>query len=321
MMKIFVAGATGAIGKRLVPALVAAGHDVVGLTRSPEKVDELRGMGAEPVVADALDKAAVNKAVTDASPEVVIHQLTAIPANLDFRKIDQAFAATNRLRTEGTDLLVEAARAAGARRFIAQSYAPLIYERTGGPVKTEDDPLDTKPAASFRGTLDALKYLEQAVLSADGLEGVVLRYGGFYGPGTSLANGGSMVEPVRKRQFPIVGKGEGVWSFIHIDDAAAATVAAVERGRGVYNITDDEPAPVSEWLPYLADAIGARRPWKVPVFLGRIFAGEAGIVMMTEARGASNARAKREIGWQPRYASWREGFRTGLGARAESAAA
>jgi nucleoside-diphosphate-sugar epimerase len=320
-MKIFVAGATGAIGKRLVPALVAAGHSVVGLTRSPEKVDALRGMGAEPAVADALDRTAISDALANARPEVVIHQLTAIPANLDFRKIDQAFAATNKLRTEGTDILIDAARAAGSRRFIAQSYAPLIYAREGGPVKTEDDALDERPASSFRSTLDAMKYLERAVLSADVLEGVVLRYGAFYGPGTSLAAGGSMVEPVRKRQFPVVGKGTGVWSFIHIDDAAAATVAAVERGEGIYNITDDEPAPVSEWLSYLAESIGARPPWKVPVLLGRIFAGEAGVVMMTEARGSSNAKAKRELGWQPRYASWRDGFRTGLAERAESAAA
>ncbi|HEX5939563.1 MAG TPA: NAD(P)-dependent oxidoreductase [Dehalococcoidia bacterium] len=320
-MRIFVAGATGALGKRLVPQLIAAGHTVTGLTRSPGKADDLRRMGAEPVVADALDRTAINDAMANARPEVVIHELTAIPANLDLRKLDQAFAATNRLRTEGTDILIEAARSAGARRFIAQSYAPLIYAREGGPVKTEDDALDTQPASSFRNTLDAINYLERAVLTADGLEGVVLRYGGFYGPGTNLAPGGSMLEPVRKRQFPIVGKGSAVWSFIHIEDAAAATVAAVERGEGVYNITDDDPAPVSEWLPYLAETIGAGKPWKVPLLLGRLFAGEAGVIMMTESRGASNAKAKRELGWQPGYASWREGFREGLGEETESAAA
>lgn len=320
-MRIFVAGATGALGKQLVPALVSNGHSVVGLTRSPEKVDVLRRLGAEPVVADALDQAAIREAIATAKPEVVIHQLTAIPANINFRKMDRDFAATNRLRTEGTDILLEAARAAGARRFIAQSYAPAIYAREGGYVKTEEDRLDTDPPSTFRTILEAVKYTERAVLSADGLEGVVLRYGGFYGPGTSLAADSVMTRAVRKRQLPIVGKGEGVWSFIHIEDAAAATVAAVERGEGVYNITDDEPATVAEWLPYLAESLGAPQPWKVPVLLGRIFAGDAGVMMMTQARGASNAKAKRELGWQPRYASWREGFRSGLDEQAESAAA
>ena len=320
-MRIFVAGATGALGKNLVPALVANGHSVVGLTRSPEKVEALRSMGAEPVVADALDRTAMVKAVAEARPEVVIHQLTAIPGNLNFRKIDRDFAATNRLRTEGTDILVEAAQAAGARRFIAQSYAPAIYAREGGPVKTEEDRLDSDPPSTFRSILDAVKHTERAVLSAEGLEGVVLRYGGFYGPGTSLAADSVMSNAVNRRLIPIVGKGDGVWSFIHIEDAAAATVAAVERGHGVYNITDDDPAPVAEWLPYLAESISAPKPWKVPVLLGRVFAGDAGVMMMTDARGASNAKAKRELGWQPRYSSWREGFREGLGQRAESAAA
>ena len=308
--RVFVAGATGAVGTRLLPLLVDAGHSVVGMTRSPQKAEAVRAAGAEPVVADALDREAVVEAVRKAEPEVVVHQLTAIPLKFDLRRLDRAFETTNRLRTEGTDHLLEGARAAGTRRFLAQSFAGWPYARTGGPVKTEEDALDPDPPKAMRRTLEAIRYLESAVLGADDLEGIVLRYGGFYGPGTGV---GAMLDDIRRRRFPIVGKGTGVWSFIHVDDVATATLAAVERGApGVYNVVDDEPAPVSEWLPYLAESIGAKPPWKVPAFVGRLAAGEAGVSMMTATRGASNAKAKRELGWQPRYASWREGFRTGL---------
>ncbi len=311
-MKVFVAGATGAVGRALVPLLVEAGHAVTGMTRSAGKQDAIRATGAEPVVADALDRDAVMAAVVGAEPEVVVHELTAIPAKFDMRNFDRVFETTNRLRTEGTDHLLEAARAVGARRFVAQSFAGWPYARTGGPVKTEEDALDPDPPASMRRTLDAIRRLEAAVLGADGIEGIVLRYGGFYGPGTGL---GAMLDEVRRRRFPLVGKGTGVWSLVHVDDAAAATLAAIERGApGVYNVVDDDPAPVLEWLPYLAESIGAKPPRRVPSFVGRLAAGDAGLSLMTRIRGASNAKAKRELGWQPRYASWREGFREGLGA-------
>jgi nucleoside-diphosphate-sugar epimerase len=309
-MRVFVAGATGAVGTRLVPALVEAGHSVVGMTRSPEKAVAVRSAGAEPVVADALDREAVTEAVRSAEPEAVVHQLTALPSKFNARKVDRLFATTNRLRTEGTDHLLAAAQAAGARRFVAQSFAGWPYARVGGPVKTEDDPLDPDPPAAMRGTVEAIRHLERAVLGADGVEGIVLRYGGFYGPGTGL---GAMLDEVRRRRFPIVGKGTGMWSFVHMEDVAGATLAAVERGApGVYNVVDDEPAPVSEWLPYLAEAIGAKPPRRVPAFVGRLVAGEAAVSLMTQARGASNEKAKRELGWQPIYPSWREGFRSGL---------
>lgn len=312
-MKIFVAGATGALGRRLVPLLVKRGHSVAAMTRTPNKSDPLRAAGAEPFVADALDASAVMAVLKQAAPEVVIHELTAIPAALDLKKWDSAFAATNRLRTEGTANLLAAARAVGARRFVAQSYGAWPYARTGGPAKTEDDPLDPNPPAAMRRTLDAIQYLEKAVGTAPGVEGVVLRYGGFYGPGTSLGEGGAMLEPVRRRKIPIVGDGAGVWSFLHIDDAAQATLVASERGApGIYNIADDEPAPVSEWLPALARAIEAKPPRRVPVWLARLAIGEPGVVMMTQIRGASNQKAKRELGWQPFWKSWREGFQHGL---------
>ena len=315
-MKVFVAGATGALGNQLLPALVANGHDAVGMTRSEAKADAVRRLGATPAIADGLDAEAVGAAVGEAAPDVVVHQMTALAGNLDMRNVERGFAQTNRLRTEGTDHLLAAARAAGARRFIAQSYAGWPFERTGGPVKTEDDPLDPDPPAAMRSILDAIRYLERAVTDAAGIEGIVLRYGGFYGPGTSLAVAppGEHVELVRKRKFPVVGGGTGVWSFIHIADAAAATVAAIERGApGIYNVVDDDPAPVSEWLPGLASAIGAKPPWRVPRWLGRIAAGDAAATMMTEIRGASNAKAKRDLDWAPRYPSWREGFAEGLG--------
>jgi nucleoside-diphosphate-sugar epimerase len=311
-MRIFVAGATGAVGKRLVPLLVERGHEVTGMTRSrPEIVEEL---GATAATADAFDRRAVEQAIAKAQPEVVVHQLTALSGASDLRRFDRDFAQTNRLRTEGTDNLLAAARAAGARRLVAQSYAGWPYERAGAPVKTEDDPLDPSPAKPFRSTLAAIIQLERTVTGADDVEGVVLRYGGFYGPGTSLARGAEHVELIRKRRFPIVDGGDGVWSFAHVEDVAQATLAAIEHpdARGIYNVVDDEPAPVREWLPYLAEAVGAPPPRRVPKWLARPLAGEAAVVMMTEVRGASNAKAKRELGWTPRYASWREGFRSGL---------
>ena len=308
-MRVFVAGATGAIGKQLVPRLVAAGHEVVGMTRSESKRALLRELGAEPVVADALDPDQVAEAVARARPEVIVHQLTAI-GSLDLRHFDRDFALTNRLRTDGTDYLLSAGQAVGVRRFVAQSNC-VVYARTGGAVKSEEDPLDPTPAREMRETVAAIRHLEQAVLGAEWTEGIVLRYGAFYGPGTSMAPGGEFFEMVRKRKFPLVGDGGGVWSFIHIADAAEATVAAVEHGsRGIYNVVDDEPAPVAEWLPSLAQTLGAKKPVRVPRFIGRLFAGEAGVVMMTEARGASNAKAKRELAWRPAHPSWREGFAT-----------
>src|SRR5215207_852820 len=307
-MRVFVAGATGAIGKQLVPRLIAAGHEVYGMTRSASKQALLSQMGAVPVVADALDADQVAEAVGRAKPDVIIHQLTAIGA-LDTRHFDRDFARTNRLRTEGTDYLLSAGRAVGVRRFVAQSYGAWPYIRTGGPVKSEEDPLDPTPAREMRETIAAIRHLEQAVLGARWTEGIVLRYGAFYGPGTSMAPGGQQFEMVRRRMFPLVGDGGGVRSFIHVADAAEATVAALERGRrGIYNIVDDDPAPVAEWLPALAQQMGAKAPMRVPRFLGRLFAGEAGVVMMTDARGALNAKAKRELGWRPAHSSWRQGF-------------
>jgi nucleoside-diphosphate-sugar epimerase len=315
-MKVFVAGATGALGKALLPQLAAAGHDVVGMTRTASKQDLVRSLGARPVVADALDPDAVARAVGEAEPEVIVHQLTALSGSIDMRHFERDLAQTNRLRTEGTDHLLAAGRAVGIERFVAQSYAGWPSARTGGPVKTETDPLDPTPVGAMRTTHDAIRHLEEAVSGATWTQGVVLRYGGFYGPGTSLSVSpeGEHVALIRRRKFPVVGDGRGVWSFIHIEDAAAATVAAIERGeRGLYNIVDDDPAPVAEWLPALAGAVGAKPPRRVPRWLGRIAAGEAGAVMMTEVRGASNEKAKRELGWSPHYPSWRQGFANGRG--------
>jgi nucleoside-diphosphate-sugar epimerase len=278
------------------------------MTRSESKQAMLSELGAVPVVADALDPDQVAEAVSTSRPDVIVHQLTAI-GSLDPRHFDRDFALTNRLRTEGTDHLLSAGQAIGVRRFVAQSYGAWWYVRTGGPVKTEEDPLDPTPAREMRQSWAAIRHLEQGVLGAQWTEGIVLRYGGFYGPGTSMAAGAEQVELVRKRKFPLVGDGRGVWSFIHIADAAEATVAAVERGsRGVYNVVDDDPAPVAEWLPALAQEVGAKKPMHVPRFIGRLFAGEVGVVMMTDARGASNAKAKRELGWRPAHPSWRQGF-------------
>jgi nucleoside-diphosphate-sugar epimerase len=314
-MKIFVAGATGALGRRLVPLLMANGHEVSGLTRSEAKVKAIRDAGARPVVADALDPDALAHAVSEAEPDVIVHQLTAIPGALDLRHFERDFAQTNRLRTEGTDTLLSAGRALGVRRFVAQSFAGWPFARIGGPVKTEEDPLDPSPPSAIRTTLDAIRHLEAAVTGAGWTEGVVLRYGGFYGPGTSLGLNpeGEYIQAIRQRKFPLVGDGGGIWSFIHIDDAASATAAAVEHGEpGIYQVVDDEPAPVAEWLPVVAGALGAKPPRRLPRWLGRLAAGELGTIMMTELRGASNAKAKRELGWQPSYPSWREGFASGL---------
>jgi len=306
LMRVFVAGATGAIGKQLVPRLVAAGHEVHGMTRSGSKQAMVRELGAVPVVADALDPGQVAPAVARARPEVIVHQLTAIGA-VDLRDFERAFAPTNRLRTEGTDYLLSAGQAVGVRRFVAQSNGAFPYARTGGAVKAEEDPLDPAPAREMRAMVAAIRHLEEAVLGAEWTEGIVLRYGALYGPGTSLAPGEAQFELVRERKFPLVGDGGGVWSFIHTADAAEATVAAVEHGRrGVYNVVDDDPAPVAEWLPALARMLGAQQPVLAP----RLAAGEAGAVLMTEIRGASNAKAKRELGWQPRHPSWRQGFAT-----------
>ncbi len=307
-MRVFVAGATGAIGRQLIPRLVAAGHEVHGMTRSESKRALLSDLGAEPVVADALDADQVAEAVARAKPEVIVHQLTAL-AGVE-RYTERDAAPTNRLRTEGTDHLLSAGRAVGVRRFVAQGVAGFgAYARSGGPVKSEDDPLDPAPVREMRETLAAVRHLEAAVLGAEWTEGIVLRYGVFYGPGTSLAPGEEQFELVRRRKFPLVGDGGGVWSFIHVADAADATVAAVEHGgRGVYNVVDDDPAPVAEWLPALAQTLGAKKPMRVPRFIGRLFAGEPGVVMMTDIRGASNAKAKRELRWHPAHPSWRQGF-------------
>jgi nucleoside-diphosphate-sugar epimerase len=308
-VRVFVAGATGAIGRPLVARLVAAGHEVHGMTRYESKRAMLAELGAVPVVADALDPEQVAAAVGGARPDVIVHQLTAI-GPLDMRHFDRDFAMTNRLRTEGTDHLLSAGQAVGVRRFVAQGVAGYgAYGRTGGPVKREEDPLDPTPPREMRETLAAIRHLEQAVLDARWTEGIVLRYGAFYGPGTSMAPDGEQSELVRRRRFPLVGDGGGVWSFIHVADAAEATVAAVEHGRrGVYNVVDDDPAPVADWLPALARELGARKPMRVPRFIGRLFAGETGVAMMTELRGASNAKAKRELAWRPAHPSWRQGF-------------
>jgi 2-alkyl-3-oxoalkanoate reductase len=315
-MKVFVAGATGAIGKQLVPMLVGRGHEVTGMTRTSAKADLIRSLGARPVVADALDPEAVAQAVAEAEPEAVIHQLTAIDTGSISRSLDRMFTLTNRLRTEGTDHLLAAARAVGARRFIAQSFAGWPFERTGAPVKTEEAPLQASPPKSVTRTLGAIRYLEETVTGADGIEGLALRYGGFYGPGTSLGLNpdGEQIEMIRKRRLPVIGDGAGIWSLVHIQDAASATAAAVERGEpGLYNVVDDDPVPVSVLLPELAKTIGAKPPRHLPRWLGRLLAGEGMTIMMTEVRGASNAKAKRELGWEPRYPSWRQGFREGLG--------
>ncbi|HEY1639472.1 MAG TPA: NAD(P)-dependent oxidoreductase [Streptosporangiaceae bacterium] len=310
-MRVFVAGATGVLGQRLVPQLVARGHQVTGTTTSPAKLNVLTRLGAEGVVMDGLDAMSVGEAVAAARPDAIVHEMTAIsPAHAgkpDFKHIDKWFATTIRLRTEGTDHLLAAAQAAGVSHVVAQGYASWNGIREGGWVKTEDDPLDPGTGTIMESGAAAMRYLEDAVLRAGG---AVLRYGGFYGPGAT----DDQVELVRKRQFPLVGSAAGYLSWIHLDDAASATVLAVEQKvAGVFNIVDDEPAPSREWLPYLAQCAGARRPRRVPAWLARLLAGEAAVMMMTEGRGFSNAKARKELGWELRYPSWRQGFREGLG--------
>jgi nucleoside-diphosphate-sugar epimerase len=308
-MRIFVAGAAGALGKQLIPRLVEKGHEVTGMTRSESKSSVVEEMGATTVVADGLDPERVTSAVAEANPEVIVHELTALSGNPDMRHWDRYFELTNRLRTEATDHLLDAGRAVGVKRFVAQSYAGWPYARSGAWVKTEEDQLDPDPVPAMRQSFDAIRYLEDTVTGADWTEGIVLRYGGFYGPGTSLWPGGEIPVLLCKRRFPQVGDGRGVWSFVRIDDAATATVAAIETGKGgIYNIVDDSPEPVSEWLPGVADAVGAKPPLHVPRWLGRLLAGQPLTVMMTEVRGASNEKAKRELGWSPKYPSWREGL-------------
>jgi 2-alkyl-3-oxoalkanoate reductase len=307
-MRVLVVGATGAVGRQLVPQLVAAGHQVGATTRSQAKLDSLRAAGAEPYLLDGLDADAVGQTVARAEPEVVVHEMTAIPANLSMRRFDASFAATNRLRTTGVDHLLAASAAQGVRRFIAQSYAGWPNARTGGSVKTEEDPLDPTPPTAQAESISAIKHLERAVLDAP-TPGVVLRYGSLYGPGASQAYTGLL----RRRQMPVIGSGAGVWSFLHVTDAAAATVLALEAGApGLYNIVDDEPAAVAEWLPLMAKGAGAKPPLHVPAWLGRILGGEVGISVMTQVRGSSNAKAKRELGWQPTWPTWRDGFLRGL---------
>jgi len=301
MMRVFVAGASGAIGARLVPQLIDRGHEVIGTARSVSKAQRLRVLGAEQIVLDLLDPRAVRKAILDTKPDAIVHQATALTGLSDFKHFDQSFAPTNRLRTEGTDALLAAAREANVGRFVAQSYACHRYARQGGPVKTEQDPLDPAPVPAMRQTLAAMGHLDQAVVDAGG---IALRYGDFYGDPND-----ALVEAVRTRKFPIVGSGGGIWSFIHLDDAAAATVLALDHdGPGIYNVVDDEPAPTSEWLPALARIVGAKPPQRFPRLLARLFAGEASVVMGTQSRGASNAWAKLQVGWTLRYPSWRQGF-------------
>ncbi len=303
-MKVFVAGASGAIGRQLVPQLAAAGHEVYAMTRKEANRAVLEEFGAVPVIADALDPTQVAVAVAEAEPDAIVHELTAI-GDVDTRQMDRSFAATNRLRTEGTDILLAAGREAGVERFVAQSHI-LAYARTGARLNAEGDPEDRDPTAGTGPNLAAIRHLEEAVLGADWTEGIVLRYGWFYGPGTSMSRGSDQAELVRKRRFPVVADGAAVWSFIDVADAASATVAAIECGsRGTYNVVDDDPATVAEWLPELAAELGAKPPRRVPRFVGRLFAGETGVAMMTELRGASNAKAKRELGWVPAHPSWR----------------
>jgi 2-alkyl-3-oxoalkanoate reductase len=307
-MRVLVAGGGGAIGSRLLPQLIAPGHDVVATTRSAGKMAGVRALGAEPVVMDGLDAGSVGEAVARSEPDVIVHQMTALAGIDDLKHFDDTFAVTNQLRTEGTDHLLAAADALGVRRFIAASYTGWPNARKGGPVKTEDDPFDEHPPAAQEKSLAAIRHLERATVEGSP-HGIALRYGSFYGPGAS----DELVEIVRRRKLPLVGEAGGIWSWIHIDDAASATVAVVERGApGVYNIADDEPAPVSDWLPVLAEIVRAKPPRHVPVWLARLAVGEVGVSMMTQIRGASNAKAKRELAWQPSWSSWREGFRHGL---------
>ena len=312
-MRVFLAGSTGAIGRVLVPQLLAAGHQVSGLARDEAKARQIEAMGARAAVAEPFDRESLIAAVRRCAPEVVIHELTSLAGVPDFRHFDDYFEQTNRMRTQVAQSLLMAARIAGARRFIAQSYCGWPYARIGGPVKSEEDPLDRQPPRAFRRTLAAIRFLEETVQSSHDLPALALRYGAFYGPGTSIARDGAAVAMLRERRFPIVGDGGGVWSFIHVEDAARATVAAMTRGNpGIYNVVDDDPAPVAEWLPALAVATAAPPPRRVPTWLGWLLLGEGGVSMMTKVRGGSNAKARRELGWEPLYSSWRRGFVEGL---------
>jgi nucleoside-diphosphate-sugar epimerase len=312
-MKVLVTGGTGAIGKFLLPLLLENKHEVTALTRSVIKEVQLEDSGVSAIVVDPLDKQGLTAAVRRAEPDVIIHQLSALSGVGNFRKFDQEFALTNRFRTEVTDTLLAAARTIGTRRFIAQSYCGWPYAKKGGPVKTEEDPLDPKPPESFTNTLAAIRYLEDTVRRTTFLEALALRYGMFYGPGTAIGKGGAILKMTKQRRFPIVGGGGGVWSFIHLLDAARATVAAISRGApGIYNVVDDEPAKVATWLPALAKAIEAKPPYKIPHWLGELMIGKDGVSIMTQIRGCSNAKAKRELNWTPIYPSWRIGFVDGL---------
>jgi nucleoside-diphosphate-sugar epimerase len=308
-MRILVAGATGALGRRLVPILVSRGHSVIGLTHTPAKTEMLRALGAEPALADGLDAKAIHALVTGTKPDVIVHEMTDLKGSMDLRKFDRAFATSNRLRTEGTDHLLAAARDAGVHRIVAQSFCGWPYARTGSPVKSETDALDPDPPAEFRRTLDAIRHLERTVTGSASPDGIVLRYGAFYGPDTGLFDG-PFIAQLRSRRAPMIGDGNGWWSFVHIEDAAEATALAIDRGRpgSIYNIVDDDPAPVRTWTPALAEMLGAKAPFRIPAWIGRLVAGDHLVVMMTQSRAGSNAKAKRELGWRPAHASWRQGF-------------
>jgi nucleoside-diphosphate-sugar epimerase len=308
-MRILVAGATGAVGRSLLPRLVTAGHHVVGTTRNEQKTDLIRELGGEACVADGLSAASVRRAVDLAQPDAIIHEMTDLKGASDLRHFDRVFAVSNRLRIEGTDHLLAAARSAGVKRFVAQSFCGWPYARVGGPIKSEDDPLDPDPPRELRRTLDAIRHLEKAVTEARDVGGVVLRYGAFYGPNTGVFDA-VMIGQISRRRVPVIGSGGAWWSFIHVADAADATVLALERGvaGNIYNIVDDDPAPVGEWLPFLADLLGAKRPVRVPAWLARLVGGQHLVVMMTEARAGSNAKAKRELEWRPAHPTWRKGF-------------
>jgi 2-alkyl-3-oxoalkanoate reductase len=312
-MRIFVAGATGAVGRPLVQKLISAGHFVFGLTRTPAKAATVKQMGAEPVVADALDARTIRAAVVTARPDVIIHEMTDLAGAADLRHFDRTFANSNRLRTTGTDHLLASAREAGVKRFIAQSFCGWAFARSGGFIKTEADELDPDPPQELRGTLRAIRYLEQTVTGSQQPQGIALRYGAFYGPGTGMLDQ-AMIEQIRHRRVPLIGDGGGWWSFAHVEDAAAATVTAVERGEpgSIYNIVDDEPAQVKDWLPALARMLGAKPPLHVPAWVARLLAGEHVVLMMTQVRAGSNAKAKRDLDWRPARRSWREGFSESL---------
>ncbi len=312
-MKVFLAGATGAIGRRLVPQLVEAGHEVIATTRSKEKLSALYDLGAEPVLCDVFDAGRSGSVIARAEPDAVINELTDLPQSLNPRKLKEYYAANNRVRREGTRNLLSAALGVGVRRFLVQG-AAYWYAPTGGPVKTEAAPLYLDAPTPIGPAVETINEVEEAVLSAEGLDGIVLRYGFFYGPGTWYAKDGDVGRQVRKRRYPMIGQGEGTYSFIHVDAAASATVAALERARpGVYNVDDDDPATATEWMPIYAEALGAKRPPRIPAFVARMIAGDALVRWMLGLRGASNEKVKRELGWHPQYESWRRGFFEDLG--------